>query len=277
MKISVIMASYNYAQYLEEAINSVINQAYENWELIVVDDGSTDNSVEIIKSYCVKDSRIKLVQHVGAKNKGLKETILLGLELVTGDWIAFLESDDFFSPDNFSKKLEIIEKYPNINLIFNRVKLLEEKGYSNKRLIKGFTKKQKRLSNMIFPRDMFYDFYINNMITTFSCVMVEKDVLKNTNLNTPVDCFLDWWLWINLAYGNNFYYVDEELTTWRLHAESYVKKGKKPIIEAVQAKAYKSIYEKKDKSLKLLSFIILSDIKLFFYRCYRFLNKLFSS
>jgi len=103
MKISILIASYNYAQYIEEAINSVINQSYQNWELIIVDDGSSDNSLEIIKSYCEKDSRIKLFQHENNQNNGLKETILLGLENVMGDWVAFLESDDVFMPDNLAK------------------------------------------------------------------------------------------------------------------------------------------------------------------------------
>ena len=80
MKISVITASYNYAQYIEETISSVLSQSYQDWELVVVDDGSSDGSVEIIESYCKKDSRIKLYQHEGGQNKGLKETLLLGLE-----------------------------------------------------------------------------------------------------------------------------------------------------------------------------------------------------
>jgi len=104
MKISIITANYNYAQYIEEAINSVINQSYGDWELIIVDDGSSDNSVEIIKSYCEKDSRIRLFQHANGENKGLKETLLLGISHASGDWIAFLESDDSFTLDNLQQE-----------------------------------------------------------------------------------------------------------------------------------------------------------------------------
>lgn len=272
MKISVIMASYNYAQYIEKAIDSVINQTYQDWELIIVDDGSNDNSVEIIKSYCEKDSRIRLLQHLGAKNKGLKETILLGLELAVGDWVAFLESDDFFAPDNLEKKIEIINEHPDVKLIFNKVNFLEERTGAINKLQKGFIKKQKKLSQKIYPRNMFYDFYINNMILTFSCIMVETEALKKTNFNTPVDSLLDWWLWIHLAYESKFYYIDKELTNWRLHHESYIKKEKKPILYTVQAQAYRHVYKQNNRPLKLLLFIILSDIKLFFFRIYRFFN-----
>lgn len=269
MKISIITASYNYAQYIEETINSVISQSYQDWEMIIVDDGSSDNSVEIIKSFCEKDSRIKLLQHEGGQNKGLKETVLLGLNNATGDWIAFLESDDVFSPENLSKKIEIIEKHPDVAVIFNRVKLLEENINKNP-LVTNFEKKQAKLSRLTYPRNMFYDFYINNMILTFSCIMVKADVLKNTDFSTPADRLLDWWLWIHIAYENKFYYINEELSSWRLHEESYIKTGKKPILLPMQVYAYRDIYNKNGKPVKLLLFSLLSNVKLFFVLGFRF-------
>ncbi len=270
MKISIITASYNYAQFIEEAINSVISQSYQNWELIIVDDGSCDNSLDIIKSYCKKDSRIKLFQHKSGQNKGLKQTLLLGIKHAKGEWIAFLESDDYFEPDNLLKKIEVINKYPEVKLIFNKVKFISEKKCRQQ---KRYESIQKKLSTMNFPRNMFYDFYINNMILTFSCVMVKTDTIKNENFDTPTDSMLDWWLWIHLAFKNNFYYIDEELTFWRLHDTSYIKTGKKPIFYPTQVQAYKNIYKTNGKSLNLLLFMIVSNIKLFFVRGYRFLHK----
>jgi glycosyltransferase involved in cell wall biosynthesis len=262
MKISIITASYNYAEYIEETINSVINQSYQDWQLIIVDDGSSDNSVEIIKSYCEKDSRIKLFQHAGESNKGLKETLLLGISHACGDWIAFLESDDFFAPDNLIKKLEIIEKCPDVKLVFNKVDFLwdENRKKSHQKI---FENTQEKLSKMSFPRNMFKDFYINNMILTFSCVMVEANILRNANFSTPVDTFLDWWLWIHLAYKNDFYYIDEELTSWRLHQKSYIK-SKKPALHFLQAKAYYDVYKNNGKPLSFLVFMLFSNVKLFF-------------
>lgn len=265
MKISIITANYNYAQYLEEAINSVISQSYQDWELIIVDDGSSDNSVEIIKSYCEKDTRIKLFQHEDGQNKGLKETILLGISHVTGDWVSFLESDDSLTPDNLQKKVEIIKKNLDLKLIFNKVNFLLE-NESNK--LNMFKEIQKKLSKMSFPKNMFYDFYINNMILTFSCVIIEANALKNADFNSPVDAFLDWWLWIHLAYNNKFYYVDEELTNWRLHSKSYIKISKKPKIQLVSVKAYWAVYQK-NKSWKLLIFMVYSFVLFFFVRFFR--------
>jgi len=270
MKISVITASYNYAQYIEEAIKSVINQTYSDWELIIVDDGSSDNSVEIIKSYCKKDSRIKFFSHENNQNKGLKETLLLGISHATGEWIAFLESDDYFATDNLEKKVEVINKNPEAKLVFNKVNFITEEGVTKRRL-KDLSLPQEKLSKLIFPRNMFYDFYINNMILTFSCVMVEVKTLKNANFNTPSEALLDWWLWIHLAYKTKFYYIDEKLTNWRLHSDSFVLTGKKPTLYLVQVQAYKDIYEKTGGNVNFLLFIIISNIKLFFIRSYRFI------
>lgn len=269
MKISVIIASYNYAQYIEEAINSVINQSYQDWEMIIVDDGSSDNSVEIIKYYCEKDSRIRLFQHDNVQNKGLKETLLLGLKHASGEWVAFLESDDVFSPDNLSEKVEIMNKYPDVKLIFNKVKFLFEEKRKQQKIYENI---QKSLSKMNFPRNLFYDFYINNMILTFSSVMVEANVLKNADFNVPIDATLDRWLWIHLAYNNDFYYIDKELTFWRLHENSYIKT--KPKFFFPQINAYADIYKKNKKSLNLLLFMIFSTVKLFFVRGFRFLTNL---
>lgn len=273
MKISVIMASYNYAQYLDEAISSVVNQSYQDWELIVVDDGSSDNSVEIIKSYCEKDQRIRLFQHADGQNKGLKETLLLGIEHATGDWIAFLESDDTFEPDNLLKKSEITEKFPEVKLVFNKVKFVQE-GKGKRLQQKIFKQNQKKLSGMNFPRNMFKDLNIDNLLLTFSCVTVEANALKNVSFETPSDAILDWWLWVHIAYNNKIYYIDEELTNWRLHAKSYVNANTKPVFCFTQIEAYKDVCKQNGKPLGLSLFVLHSQIKYFCVRLVRFCLKI---
>lgn len=115
MKISIVTASYNYENYIKETIKSVLNQTYQDWELIIIDDCSSDNSVNVIKSF--QDDRIKLF--VNKQNLGLAKTLKLGIEKATGDWIVFLESDDLITSDYLAKKVQIIQKHKNINLIFN--------------------------------------------------------------------------------------------------------------------------------------------------------------
>lgn len=96
MKVSVIVLSYNNERYLERCIESVINQTYQDLEILISDDGSTDNSLEIINSYAEKDSRIKVFAH---KNKGVGWSFNRLLEMATGDYIAQIDSDDYYAPN----------------------------------------------------------------------------------------------------------------------------------------------------------------------------------
>lgn len=277
MKISIILASYNYAQYIQEAIESVIAQSYPDWELIIVDDGSSDNSVEIIKFYCEKDDRIKLFQHQNCANKGLIQTILLGLEHSKGEWVAFLESDDVFNQNNLSQKIKIIEegkreRRQEVKLIFNKVNFLWESDVRKKEKAKKFEKIQKKLSAMKFPKNMFYDLSSNNLLLTFSAVMVKKDVLLSSDFNSPYDSSLDWWLWILIALKNDFYYVDEPLTNWRIHDGSYIKTDKKRDFWPIQALAYFNVF-KKSPNIRLLFFIVRSLIRQLYNKIYRLFKR----
>ena len=107
-KISVIVPIYNQENYLEQCIESIINQTYKNLEIILVDDGSTDKSYDICLKYKKKDKRIVLIHK---ENGGLSSSRNAGLELVTGDYIMFCDSDDFFLPDTcLLMEKEITEK-----------------------------------------------------------------------------------------------------------------------------------------------------------------------
>jgi len=97
IKYSIIVPNYNKGEYIEECLNSILSQTYKNYEIIVIDDGSTDNSLEIINKFdvlCLKTNRL---QAGGARNLGLKHA--------TGDYIVFLDSDDYLTSDNVLEKL----------------------------------------------------------------------------------------------------------------------------------------------------------------------------
>ena len=102
-KISVIMTVYNTEEkYLREAIESVLNQTFSDFEFIIVDDGSTNNAVEVVKSY--RDERIKLV--LNGKNLGMAKSSNIGLEMAQGEYIARMDSDDISLPERFEKQVE---------------------------------------------------------------------------------------------------------------------------------------------------------------------------
>ncbi|MCF2627780.1 glycosyltransferase family 2 protein [Fusobacterium mortiferum] len=105
--VSIIMPSYNTANYIGESINSVINQSYKNWELIIVDDCSTDNTDEVIKDF-LKDSRIKYLKN--KENSGAAISRNKALRIARGEWIAFLDSDDLWMPNKLEKQLNFMKK-----------------------------------------------------------------------------------------------------------------------------------------------------------------------
>ena len=254
MKVSVVTASYNYQDYIKEAIQSVLNQTYKDWELIIVDDCSTDNSVQVINSY--KDDRIKLF--VNEKNLGLQKTVKRGIENASGEWIVFLESDDILKPDNIEKKVRIAQKYKDVNLIFNDCEF-----FGDEEKVSDFTIALKKTRSLLrkktYPQNMFYNFYLSNKIFTFSSVMAKRDDLLKISFNPPMDCLLDWWLWVQMAYIGKFYYIPEIMTEWRLHTDSYIYKSKHNSPKQLQMKIYFEMF-KKYKNPMILLFIPFAQI-----------------
>ena len=229
MKISFITASYNYEEYIGETIKSVLAQTISDWEMIVVDDGSKDKSVNLIKKFCKKDSRVRLFRHQGGKNCGLAKTLQLGLEKSSGDWIVFLESDDTIEPNYLEEKIKIINNYPTVKFIFNDVNPVgNQKGFEalNKNTACNyFEKMHERVNRMTFPQRPFKEFKDFNFIPTFSCVMLKKEILDDVSFVSPIPQWLDTYLWSQLVGKYEFFYVDKKLTNWRLHDNSYNNKS----------------------------------------------------
>lgn len=113
MKISVIVPVYNVESYLARCVDSILTQTYENLEVILVDDGSKDNSGVICDGYAAKDPRVKVIHK---ENGGLSSARNCGLEAATGEYIAFVDSDDWIEPDAYGHLMNLMEKY-NVKLV----------------------------------------------------------------------------------------------------------------------------------------------------------------
>ncbi len=251
-KISVITASYNYENYIKETIESVLNQTYGNWELIIADDGSSDSSVEIIKEYCKKDSRIKLFSHPNNQNLGLKDTLLLAIKQAQGEWVAFLESDDIFKPEALEEKIKIAQENADVKIIFSDVEMFgDEESIEklNRYLEKGrcFLHNKKRL------KENDLDFIVNrNFVPTFSCVMAKREKLLNCDFNTPVKQCLDIFLWAQFA-ACDFYYTNKKLTGWRMHKTSYINSANSNIKKNAEFTSKLSYFVYSNKKHTLLN------------------------
>lgn len=261
--ISIITTSYNYGEYISETIKSIQAQSYSDWELIIVDDSSQDNSVEIIKSFC-KDKRIKLICH--DKNKGLTQSVKTGLKYAKGEWIAFLESDDLWRENTLEERVRAIKNNPQVGIIFNDV---EEFGDDNTFLAvkNNLDKNRVKISKLNFPKNIFYDLNIENFLLTFSAVMIKKEIMNDCPLDTPIDALLDWWIFIHISFNNEAFYINKKLTKWRQHKNSYLFRRKKPNFQSVNLEAYLDVWRTQKLGLKFLPFylktILLTAIKRF--------------
>ena len=113
IKVSVIIPVYNGAKFIKNAIDSVIDQTNQNFEIIVIDDGSTDNTPNILKGYGDK------IRYNTQENKGQAHAINQGLEMSEGEYIAYLDSDDMYYPEKLEEQLKYFYNHPDVSLVYS--------------------------------------------------------------------------------------------------------------------------------------------------------------
>lgn len=219
-KISVIITNYNYGEYIEQAIDSVVNQTFTDWELIIVDNGSTDNSINIISNYIQKYKNIKIYQHKNSENKGLVASLQLALSKAKGEYLAFLESDDYWDSKNLEKKIEIIKKYKNLSIIFNNAEIFgDQSRISSLRNRYNYCENIYKKTN--WPSDISHFIGDLNIIITFSTLVVKRENFQKCDFNIPIDPHIDWWFYPQLAMMGDAYCILDKLTYYRVHPDSY--------------------------------------------------------
>jgi glycosyltransferase involved in cell wall biosynthesis len=133
--VSVITPCYNSAKYIAQTIESVLTQSYQNWEMIIIDDCSVDDSVKIISVYQEKDDRINLYKTKACSGSPM-EPRNMGIEKASGQYIAFLDSDDVWLPNKLENQIKLFNE-KNIGIIFSNYEKISEKGNRNNRIIRA--------------------------------------------------------------------------------------------------------------------------------------------
>lgn len=204
IKISVVMPVYNKELYLEKTLQSILNQSYKNFEIIIVDDGSTDNTKQICDEYAKKDSRIS-VYHI--ENGGVSNARNTGFKYVTGEYIQFIDGDDCISEKIFEKYVSILnnKSYDILFSTYNKVDLLGN----------ILTKVDVGYYGEYMKEQILLDF-VNKQVNTgyYGCVsnkLIKKDIISKNKLKfnkriplaEDFDFFLDVY-----RYSNNYYFMD---------------------------------------------------------------------
>ena len=201
IKVSIIIPAYNYANYISECLDSVISQTFKDWECIIIDNCSTDNTSEVVKEYAAKDSRIKY-HYIDQKGVSLARN--LAVKMSSGIYILPLDADDKISSSYITKALAIMEKNPSISLVYCDAILF---GSVNKK--------------WILPEFIYKNLLIENSI--FCSAMYRKtdfDSVKGYNINM-VDGFEDWDFWIKLLKNDKkVIKINEPLFYYRIKENS---------------------------------------------------------
>jgi teichuronic acid biosynthesis glycosyltransferase TuaG len=223
--VSIITPSYNSSKFIKECINSVISQKFQNWEMIIVDDCSNDNSKDIISVLSEKDERIKSI--LLEENIGAAEARNIAIRQAKGKYIAFLDSDDLWNEDKLEKQIAFMNK-KDIAFSFTRYQPISED-------------RQIKYSVITAPQKMSYHSYLRNTIIGCLTVIIDKEKtgdFQMPNIRSSHDMAL--WLLI-MKRGFSAYGLDENLAYYRIVSTSNTSKKWKA------AKEVWDVYRKQEK------------------------------
>jgi glycosyltransferase involved in cell wall biosynthesis len=205
------MNCYNGQRYLSEAIKSVINQTYKNWELIFYDNCSTDNSKEIFKSF--NDKRLKYFK--SKKKLRLYDARNMAIQKSTGKFITFLDTDDIWLQNKLKIQIQFLSKNKQAQFIYSNYYILNSK--KNKYIAHNSS-----LSSGYITQDLL-DVYRVGILT----VLIDKKIFKKDNFNKKYNIIGDFDFFLNISRKIKFYAIQKPLAIYRLHNANYSKKNMK--------------------------------------------------
>jgi glycosyltransferase involved in cell wall biosynthesis len=199
--VSIVINSFNQASYLEQTILSVLEQSYTNIEVLLVDGGSTDGSLEIVRKYADR-----FAWWVSEPDHGQADGINKGLSRSKGELVAWLNSDDLYLPDTVQEVVQAWTDHPDAALFYGDVVAIDENGKAFNRM---------KIGAYQLPELMSFN------IINQPAVFMNRSILKIAgNLNTSYHYFLDHHLWLRLAAGNDLVYVPRVWAQGRFHPQA---------------------------------------------------------
>jgi len=199
-KVSILMNCYNCEKYLKESIDSVYVQTYKNWEIIFIDNCSTDKTKEIVKSY---DARIKYYKT--PKNMSLCSARVFAKDFIDGDYFCVLDTDDLWMSDKLEKQVDIMNQNQDVGIVYSNTIYFTDSG-------------DERLAyNSIMPEGNLFKSLLESYFFSFETVMVRKSLMdeKNIYFDKQYNVSSDAEFFIRLSYFTKCLYINEPLAKWR--------------------------------------------------------------
>lgn len=205
-KIGVIAALFNHERYLSIAIESVLEQTFQDWELIIWDDGSMDRSLEIAQKYRKRDSRVKVFQHPDGVNLGQEATRNAAIQNTDSEFISLLDTDDYYYP----KKLELLLNAfteESIGLVYGKTKFLNDQTQQ----LNDSGIKHEPSGDVL--KDLIWDNFICAGSVLFRKKFIDNGMQFDINLKTCGE----YPLWVEIASKSKIVHVNEYVSVWRDH------------------------------------------------------------
>lgn len=203
--VSIVMPAYNAAKTIRESIESILAQTVDDWELIVIDDGSTDCTPQILTEFAAMDNRVVFLQN--EKNSGASFTRNRAVSLAKGEWIAFLDSDDIWRKDKLAKQLALARLHPDMVVCYTASSFINDEGQPY-----GYV--------MPVVEKLTYKQLLRKNLMSCSSVMIRAQIMKTIEM--PNDkMHEDYFVWLNVVRSCGIAYgINEPLLIYRLCANS---------------------------------------------------------
>ena len=229
-KVSIVIPCYNQEDYISKALESVLAQSYTNWECIVVNDGSEDQSEATIQSFSKKDPRIQLINQ---KNAGVAAARNKGFIKAKGEYIQFLDGDDWLHPDKLKRQVDYLDEYTSIDIVYcNHLHYFEQKDLLEQYT---FTKVKDLKHEVLYEWDRKFNIPLH-------APLYRTSIWSKNNLPYPNDYNLryeDWVFWALLGLKNvTIQYQDINLAYYRFHGSNFTGSVQNKTINALLAANY---------------------------------------
>jgi glycosyltransferase involved in cell wall biosynthesis len=219
--ITIIIPAYNYASYIPEAIESLQSQTHKNWECIVVDDGSTDNTSDIIKQLQLIESRIKYIYQ---NNQGLSATRNTGLKNADGEYIQFLDADDLIESEKLERQLDFLMQNPQFHIIYGETRYFRNEFPDERRfsLSEPDLKWMPEISGDD-NEELLLALIKENFIPVNAPLLKREVIDKIKEFDPYLGMFADWDFWLKCAVSGfrmKFLPMEKTLALVRIHSLS---------------------------------------------------------
>ncbi|WP_066376700.1 MULTISPECIES: glycosyltransferase family A protein [unclassified Anabaena] len=207
-KVSVVIPAFNALKYLPETLKCLFNQTFKDFEVIIVDDGSSDGTAEWASQ--IKEPNVKFITQANQGSSGARNT---GIKHSQGEFIAFMDADDSWQSTKLEKQVQVLEENPEVGLVYTWVDYINEKGEPTGRIVKP------EAQGYIWDK-----FTERNLIECGSVPMIRRRCFDDLGVfDTSIDAAPDWDMWLRIAAVYPFAVIKEPLVSYRQHANNKSK------------------------------------------------------